>query len=248
MNTSYGLILFIAACTINQTWAQSVTDNLIDDPTVHEHILEEDEEIYSDRDGGHASKDVGDPKEYLDAKIFDLFSRLPGLISSAKLEIEEKLRFTLFKKNTQGWSIVAAGINDIFGDYVGNDYKITSTNQIYTYGFLFFYGLGFGFPALVGNPSLPPIDCSVDNYQNTLERYGLTYGPTTLASQVGVKSARSLVKEFDTFVRLELACILDEENNCESAAEVKWTLDNLIASYDARLDLEATSSGYIRRK
>jgi len=30
MNTSYGLILFIAACTINQTCAQSVTDNLID--------------------------------------------------------------------------------------------------------------------------------------------------------------------------------------------------------------------------
>ena len=66
--------------------------------------------------------------------------------------------------------------------------------------------------------------------------------------QVGVKSARSLIKEFDTFVRLELACILDEEDNCDSAAEVKWTLDNLIAAYDARLDLEAASSGYYGRK
>ena len=56
--------------------------------------------------------------------------------------------------------------------------------------------------------------------------------------QFGVKSAKSLVKEFDTFVRLDLACILDEEDNCESAAEVKWTLDNLIAAYNARMDLE----------
>ena len=55
--------------------------------------------------------------------------------------------------------------------------------------------------------------------------------------QFGVKSARSLVNEFDTFVRLELACILDEEDNCESAAEVKWTLDNLIAAWHSRLDL-----------
>ena len=57
--------------------------------------------------------------------------------------------------------------------------------------------------------------------------------------QFGVKSARSYINEFDSFVRLDLACILDEEDNCESAAEVKWTLDNLIAAYNARLDLES---------
>ena len=38
---------------------------------------------------------------------------------------------------------------------------------------------------------------------------------------------------------MDLACILDEEDNCESAAEVKCTLDNLIAAYNARLDLES---------
>ena len=57
--------------------------------------------------------------------------------------------------------------------------------------------------------------------------------------QFGVDSARSLINEFDSFVRLDLACILDEEDNCESAAEVKCTLDNLIAAYNARLDLES---------
>ena len=56
--------------------------------------------------------------------------------------------------------------------------------------------------------------------------------------QFGVKSARSLVNEFDKLVRLDLACILDEADNCLLAADVQWTLDNLIAAYYARLDLE----------
>ena len=53
----------------------------------------------------------------------------------------------------------------------------------------------------------------------------------------GAKPARSLVNEFDVWVRLRLACILGEEANQESAADVKWALDNLIAAYNARLDL-----------
>ena len=39
-------------------------------------------------------------------------------------------------------------------------------------------------------------------------------------------------------MRLDIACVLDEADNCLLAAEVKWTLDNLIAAYNARLDLE----------
>jgi len=235
MNSSYGLILYIAAFLLFETCAQSVTDNFIDDPTVSKNgIEEEDSETISERD--HA---IQDPKEYLDAKIFELFTKLPLLIDTAKLEVEEKLRFTLFKKKTQGWSIVYAGTQDIFGNYVGNDYEIKDTSQLYLYGFLFFYGLGFGLPALVGNPPLPPIDCSSETFQTTVDKYGLSYGPTNLVSQFGVKSARSLINEFDSFVRLDLACILDEEDNCETAAEVRWTLDNLIAAYNARLDLES---------
>ena len=103
---------------------------------------------------------------------------------------------------------------------------------------MFFYGLGFGLPSLLGNPP-PTIDCSSETFQTSVEKYGLSYGPNNLVSQFGVKSAQSLINEFDSFVQLDLACILDEEDNCESAAEVKWTLDNLIAAYNARLDLES---------
>ena len=40
--------------------------------------------------------------------------------------------------------------------------------------------------------------------------------------QFGPKAARSLVHEFDSIVRLELGCILDEVNNHPDAAELEW--------------------------
>ena len=39
-------------------------------------------------------------------------------------------------------------------------------------------------------------------------------------------------------IRFELSCILDESDNEQDAAEVKWSLYNLIAAYNARLELE----------
>ena len=146
----------------------------------HKNNVEDEEEIFSERNH------IANPREYLDAKIFELYTKLPDLISSSKLEIEEKLRFTLFKKKTQGSSIVFAGLTDIFGHYVTNDLQIKDRETTYLYGFLFFYGLGFGLPALVGNRPLPPIDCSSENWQATVDKYGLSYGPVNLASQVDI--------------------------------------------------------------
>ena len=54
---------------------------------------------------------------------------------------------------------------------------------------------------------------------------------------------RSLVHEFDSIVRLELGCILDEVNNHPDAAELEWALDNLVAAYDARISLEERKYG-----
>lgn len=39
-------------------------------------------------------------------------------------------------------------------------------------------------------------------------------------------------------LRCELSCILDEADNDKEAAELKWSLDNLIAAYKAKLDVE----------
>ena len=39
-------------------------------------------------------------------------------------------------------------------------------------------------------------------------------------------------------LRCELSCILDEADNDKDAAELKWSLDNLIAAYKGKLDVE----------
>ena len=123
----------------------------IPDPSIEkDRIFENEEPKISERDQGHASSsNIGDPKAYLDAKIYELQEKLPQQITSAKLEIEDKLRFTQFKKLTQGWAIVAAGFKDVFADIIANDYHITGITdhkKIYPYGFLVFYGFGFGKP------------------------------------------------------------------------------------------------------
>ena len=156
----------------------------IPDQNIPQETFKEDEKILSERDQGYTSSHIGDPKEYLDHKILQLNHNLPNLITKAKQDIEDEIRFTLFKKNTQGYMIVAAGVYDVWGDYVSNNYQLTSTSQLYSYGFLIFYGMGFGFPALVGNPPKPPIDCDVGNWLATQKKYGLSAGPTYLASQV----------------------------------------------------------------
>ena len=142
---------------------------------IHEEIQEAYEyETSNKREQKYNYHSQKDARSILDSKIYELQSKIPFLISEAKTDIEEKLRFTLLKKNTQGWSIVAAGIKDIFGDFVNNDYEIKNTGQMYTYGFLFFYGLGFGFPLLVDNPDPPPIGCGEENYYRLMDRYGLS--------------------------------------------------------------------------
>ena len=39
-------------------------------------------------------------------------------------------------------------------------------------------------------------------------------------------------------IRFELSCILDEIDNNQDAAEVNWSLNNLIAAYKAILEVE----------
>ena len=71
-----------------------------------------------------------------------------------------------------------------------------------------------------------------------IDLFKMTFRNENTIFKFGVKSARSLVNEFDKLIRLDFACILDEAENCLLAAKVEWTLDNLIAAFNARLDLE----------
>ena len=120
----------------------------------------------------------------MDTKIRDLQESIGDLISFAILDLQDKLKFERIKKLSQGFSIVGAGLNDIFGDYVINNYEIKDTEQIYLYGFLLFYGFGFGLPAVLSAPSPKKYNCDATDYYEALERYGLTFDTGDILSQV----------------------------------------------------------------
>ena len=121
---------------------------------------------------------------YLDTKINELQESLPNIISKAKITLKEELQFNRFKKNSQGWSIVSAGIIDIYGDFVANEKQVNDTTQLFTYGFLFFYGLGFGLPLVLSSPPAGKFDCGVNEYYSLKEKYGINYDVTDLIHQV----------------------------------------------------------------
>ena len=120
----------------------------------------------------------------MDEKIRELQDTISEAISFAIHDLQDSLQFERTKKLSQGFSIVGAGIKDIFGDYVNNNYEINDTGQLYLYGFLFFYGLGFGLPLVVSSPSPTKYDCGLSDYHEALERYGLTFDTGDIVSQV----------------------------------------------------------------
>ena len=135
---------------------------------------------------------------YLDAKIYKLKESIPNIINIALYSLKEELDFNRLKKNTQGWSIVGAGLIDIYGDFVTNEQQINDTNQFYNYGYLFFYGLGFGLPLVLSSPSAGKFDCDINNYYSTLENYGVSYDAADLIYQVNFFShmiVKTLIKK-----------------------------------------------------
>ena len=120
----------------------------------------------------------------MDSKIKELKKSIPNIITTARNSLKEKLKFTRLKTNSQGWSIVAAGIIDVYGDFVSNEQQIKDILQIYTYGYLFFYGLGFGLPLVVSSPAPNTYNCDKNNYYVLLENYGMNYDTADLIYQV----------------------------------------------------------------
>ena len=68
-----------------------------------------------------------------------------------------------------------ASWKDILSDYVANDRTLGNLGDItviYNYGFLFTYGIGFGFPLLLGLPDENK-SCGRNDFLNTLAQYDL---------------------------------------------------------------------------
>jgi len=193
-----------------------------------------------------------DPKAYLDQVISYWIHRIPTLIDIAVAQSEKDLTLTVAKRVTQGWSIVIASWKDILSDWVENDRTLGNIGDmtvVYNYGFLFTYGIGFGFPLLLGLPD-DTKSCSRDDFLNTLAQYDLQGGIAPLLHHyASLANIQSILAEFELVIGTKLSCI-DSAENIESQAVIN-AVTNLLASMAARLGLESQnrrSLDHVERK
>lgn len=193
-----------------------------------------------------------DPKAYLDQVINYWIFRIPILIDISVAQSEKDLTLTVAKRVTQGWSIVIASWKDILSDYVENDRTLGNLGDlpvVYNYGFLAFYGIGFGFPLLLGLPD-DRKSCGRHDFVDTLAQYDLQGGISPLLHRYASPAdIQSILVEFELIIGTKLSCI-DSAENIESQV-VTNAVSNLIAAMAARLELAAShrrSSYHVERK
>lgn len=162
-------------------------------------------------------------------------------IISATQVTENIQHFKVIKRVAQGWSIVVGSWLDILSDYLTSDTSSGTfgvVSNIYSFGVKGFYGVGFGFPLLLGLPE-ETLSCSVDDFYNLLNRLKLKNGLRELfSSGMSIVSVRSVVSEFDILVRAKLGCLLDFDSEIAEAADVAFAIDDLVAALQLRIGLE----------
>ena len=136
----------------------------------------------------------------------------------------------------QGWSIVLASWKDILSDYVENERTLGNLGDdytvVYNYGFLFAYGIGFGYPLLLSLPEETK-SCGRQDFLRTLYEYELQNGVQGLLARGASNSdVVSILTEFETIVATRLNCLSNDEN-IESLKALN-AVKNLIAAMNAR--------------
>ena len=186
---------------------------------------------------------TSDPKSHLDSQITYLLSALPYQIDLAEEKIEKKVKFLVFKKLTWGWAVVVGALFEFYSDFVLMNRTMGNFGNIGTwwgYGQIGFYGIGFGFPYIIGLPQ-DNLPCHSSNFMETLKQYGLINGLNELfASNLPISAIKTLVAEFDSWARIKIACITGSESDYIEAAEVSYLLDELIAALNLRIAVEET--------
>jgi len=189
-----------------------------------------------------------EPSAHLDQLIDHLLSSIPHKISTA-LSITENLQhFKVVKRVLQGWAIVVGSWLDMASDYFINNRTASNyggPTNIYTYGVKGFYGVGFGFPLLLGLPE-EKLSCGPDDFIILLDKFQLTNGLYELfSSGISFVSIRSIVGEFDILVRSSLGCILDFDSEVPEAADVAFALEDLVKAIQLRIATEEENEYYL---
>jgi len=113
-----------------------------------------------------------------------------------------------------------------------------SISDYWGYGMVGFYALGFGFPYLLDLPE-DRLKCGATNFLETLNQYKLSNGMMDLFdTNLPISDIKTIVGEFNAWVRIQVSCITSFEGDLIEAAEVGYLLDELNAAMATRLDLE----------
>ncbi len=128
---------------------------------------------------------------------------------------------------------------DILSDFIESNRSVSNFldySSIYNYGFLASYGIGFGFPLLVGLPE-PILSCDENDFVKHLEEYELSLGVKGLLGK-GYKKAviESHLKVFKRTLQLEMAC-MDGYNGVEKT-KLNAAFENLHSAMKLRASLE----------
>lgn len=106
---------------------------------------------------------------------------------------------------------------------------------VYNYGFLFTYGIGFGFPLLLGLPD-DTKSCGRYDFLDTVDEYELGHGVSHLLNRGAAPGdVQSVLTEFERVVATKLSCI-DSSENLPSQI-VTNAVSNLLAAMSARVSL-----------
>lgn len=184
---------------------------------------------------------IADPRSHLDSQIGYLIGVLPFYVDQAKEEIEKKQKKLVFIKMSWGWSILVAGLLDFYSNFLLNNRTLGNFGTVgnyWGYGMTGFYALGFGFPYLLDLPE-DHLKCGASNFLETLNQYKLANGLEDLfQTNLPISDIRTIVAEFNSWVRIQVGCVSNFEGDLVEVAEVGYLLDELNAAMNIRLDLE----------
>jgi len=137
---------------------------------------------------------------------------------------------------------------DFYSNFLTNNRTLGNLGTVSTYwgyGGTGFYAIGFGFPYLLDLPE-DRLKCGAADFLESIDQYRLTNGLGELfQSTLPIADIKTIVAEFDTWVRVKLGCISDFETDLVETAEVGYLLDELNAVMNIRIDLEETARNEI---
>lgn len=209
-------------------------------PYLRPYVRQYEERDQQQQDSGQDPKLLREAEEYLDEKIAELLEELPETIDHAIEKVEHSLQVKIMKRTIQGWAVVFGHLKEVYSEYVTYNRSLGNMGQmttLYEYCRLSFYGVGFGFPILLGLPD-SKLDCGSKDFKEVLDEYYLTNGLDFLLSQgLPIEAVSSIVGEFDIMLRLRLECILEFALEKKDVAFVLFGLDELSAAINLRINI-----------